>query len=168
MRAVWPIFLGCICTIQVMLAIYALFGLMTHFEVEKILLFKTIVLGFAIPVPIFTGSILVNNFPDKIIAGPRRKIFNILCIASILLIPFLCVYVLKVYEQTPSYSKIAAMRFITQRQRALWDLLFSIGILTCHLIILFGLFLLKSFINSNARNKSLWPAPFFAAGKTSQ
>jgi hypothetical protein len=132
----------------------ALFGLMNHFGVEMIFLFKTIVLGFATLMPIFAGSILVNNFPDKIIAGPRRKIFNILCSASILLIPFLCGYILKDYQQTPSYSKIAAMRFITQRQHALWDLLISIGIVTCHLIILLGLFWLKSFTNANARNKS--------------
>ena len=157
MKGVWPILLGTLCFAQLMLVMYQItFFVPRPFDLSKIeimFILRAIVWGLAVLLSIFTSTILTNNLPDKIITGRQKKVFNIISVISLLLIPFLFAFVMKVYEETPSLSKIREMPFLTEKILFAGRLFGSVAMLIFHLLILFGLYKLRSFINLNACNK---------------
>jgi hypothetical protein len=157
-RAAWPILLGTLCFAQLILVFYQItFFVPRPFDFSKleiIFILRLIVWGLAVLFSIFTSTILINNFPDKIIVGRKKKNFNIFAFLGFLMIPFLFAFVIKVYKETPSLSEIREMRFFTEKVHSAGRLFGSIAMLIFHLVILFGLYRLKSFINLNASRKS--------------
>jgi uncharacterized membrane protein len=155
MKPVWLILFGFTCVLQLVLVLNKGISLLSEFLEDKVLfLLKAIALGLVALLPIFAGTIMSNHLPDKVIAGKKKRKFNIFKVVSFLMIPFLLFGIFKEYEQLPGLSEMMEMHFITQQVFSLGDLLLSGAILVLHLIILFGLYQLNASIELNAGKKS--------------
>lgn len=160
MKAYWPIVFGLICLAQIVILTWAIYtpglSLLTG---DITVALQLAIYGLSASLPIFTGSLLTNNFPDKMITGKQKRNFNIITSVNLLLIPFMVSFVLSEYKQTPALTEMAETRFISQRFFSALELMLSVGVLTVHLGILFGLYFLRDVINSNARNKQSTGSP---------
>jgi len=155
MKIVWPILFGFACLMQFS---FVLVAIQTHlpsssnrFDFDAALWLRVIVFGFSALLAVFTGKIITNNYPDKVIVGRQKTFFNIACFIGLILIPFLIYFVIMDYNQTPSLARISKMHF--GQLHAIFGLLFPTAASIFHVLILFGLFRLRNFINSNVRNK---------------
>jgi hypothetical protein len=154
MKSYWPIVFGLICLAQIVLITWTIYypglSLLTG---DITVALQLIVYGLSATLPIFTGSVLTNNFPDKMITGKQKRNFNIITSVNLLLIPFMVSFALSGYKQIPTLTEIAETRFTSQQFFSALELTLSVLVLTVHLVILFGLYFLRDFINSNARDK---------------
>lgn len=160
MKPVWLILLGFICVMQLILVLNkGISSLGGFFENKFLFAVKAITLSLVALLPIFTGTIMSNHFPDKAIAGRKKRNFNIFTFVGFLVIPLLYLVIFKEYQQTPLLSDLMGTRFISPIISTVYELLISIVILVLHLIILFGLYRLRSSIELNARLKSVAKEP---------
>ena len=100
-----------------------------------------------------------NHLPDKIIAGRKKRVFNIFTFVGFLVIPLLYLVIFKEYQKTPLLSELTETRFVSPIISTVYELILSIAILILHLIILFGLYRLKSSIELNAGLESVEKEP---------
>ena len=160
MKPVWLILFGFICVMQVILVLNkGISSLGEFFENQLWFAVKAITLSLVALLPIFTGSVMSNHLPDKIIAGREKRVFNIFTFVGFLVIPLLYLVIFKEYQKTPLLSELTETRFVSPIISTVYELILSIAILILHLIILFGLYRLKSSIELNAGLESVEKEP---------
>jgi hypothetical protein len=120
---------------------------------EFVFLLQAIAFALMALLPIFTFILIGNNFPDKIIAGKRRKNFNRIFLVNFLLIAFLFGFFFKDLRNVRTLAKAFETPFYTLDIFYLGGLLISSIMLVFHFCILYGLYWLRSHINYNASRK---------------
>jgi hypothetical protein len=154
MTRFWLIMLRIICIIQTLIAIVqcfiSLFGLLMGGGF--MLLLQAVAFGFIAALPILAFTIYNNNYPDKLIEGRQKKIFNRIFLINFLLIAFLFGFIFRDYRdailQSGSLglgSELYLVFFI--------PFIISCCILIFHFSILYGLYWLRQQINNNVTSK---------------
>ena len=154
MTRFWLIMLRIICIIQILIAIFlcfsSLFGLLTGGGFMSLL--QAIGFGFIAVLPILTFTIYNNNYPDKLIEGRQKKIFNRIFLINFLLIAFLFGFVFRDYRDAIFYSSLPGFRS-RPNLYFFFPFIISCLILVFHFSILYGLYWLRQQINNNVSSK---------------
>ena len=154
MTRFWLIILRIICILQALMAIFAcfasLFDLLT--EGSFMALLQAIAFGFIAALPILTFTVYNNNYPDKLIEGRQKKLFNRIFLIIFLLIALLFGFVFRDYRDAVQISNLPGFK---SRSHLLFFLPFIISciILVFHFSILYGLYWLRRHINNNVSSK---------------
>ena len=153
MTRFWLIMLRIICILQTLMAIVqcltSLFGVLMG---SFMMLLQAIAFGFIAALPILTFTVYNNNYPDKLIEGRQKKIFNRIFLINFLLIAFLFGFVFRDYRDAILQSRTLGVG-------SGFDLVFFIPfIISCctlifHFSILYGLYWLRRKINNNVSRK---------------
>ena len=156
MTGCWLIILRILCAIQLVLTIYSSFfslaGLITVGGVGYLLQAIAFALIAALPMRVF--MILGNNYPNKVLEGKEKKIFNRVFLVNVLLISFLLAFVIRDFREAVRLSKISAA--LAPHQWTFpyyYDFIMSLSMLIIHLCILYSLYWLRTQIIINARNR---------------
>jgi cytochrome bd-type quinol oxidase subunit 2 len=137
-----------------LIAIFAcfasLFDLLTEGGFMSLL--QAIAFGFIAALPILTFTIYNNNFPDKLIEGRQKKLFNRIFLINFLLIAVLFGFVFRDYRDGVMLSNLPGFK-----SRSFFFFFFpfiiSCIVLVFHFSILYGLYWLRRHINNNVSSK---------------
>lgn len=154
MTRFWLIILRIICIFQALIAIFACFASLFDILTEGgfMSLLQAIAFGFIAALPILTFTIYNNNYPDKLIEGRQKKLFNRIFLINFLLIALLFGFVFRDYRDGVMLSKLPGFK---SRSFLFFFFPFIISciILVFHFSILYGLYWLRRHINNNVSSK---------------
>ena len=153
MTRFWLIILRIICILQALIAIFScfasLFDLLTGGGFISLL--QAIAFGFIAALPILTFTIYNNNYPDKLIEGRQKRLFNRIFLINFLLIALLFGFVFRDYKDAVMISKLPG--FKSRSNLFFIPFIVSCIVLVFHFSILYGLYWLRRQINNNVSSK---------------
>ena len=154
MARFWLIMLRIICIIQILITIFLCFSSLLHLLTSGSImsLIQVIAFAFVTALPIFTFTIVNNNYPDRRIEGKQKTNFNRLFLINFLLIAFLFGFIFRDYRDAVNQSKL----FGLESGPSLFffiPFIISCLVLVFHFAILYGLYWVRQHINNNVSRK---------------
>ena len=146
----WNIF-RIICLLQMLATVFLSFtNLISIFNTGDFqYLLQTIAFMIISSLPVLALSILNSNYPDKPVVGRQKSIFNWLFLLNFLLLAFLFAFFFSALRNLQSVANLVNKE-IYSLPFSLWiHALICTGMLLFHLIILYGLYILRRILYIN-------------------
>src|SRR5688572_30745398 len=150
MSTSWKLF-KFVCFLQMLATVYftitSLFSLLQSGDIYY--LFETIAFGLMSALSMLALNILSSNYPDKVIEGRQKRIFNWLFLLNFLLIAFLFGLFFAEYGQLKSFSRLFGRFIFILPFRLLLPLIAVVTLLIFQFVILYGLYELRRLLFKN-------------------
>ena len=149
----WLVILRIVCIVQLIAATFqslmSLIGLIQ--DGALVFLFQSAAFALIAALPVQVFQIFNNNYPDKPIEGRQKRNFNRLFLINFLLLALLFGFVF--YDFQMLYMSGERDFIGGFSSKSLFDLILSCIMLVFQLVILYGLFWLRSTISANVNRK---------------